>query len=180
MNQLRWRQLAAPAGISKGAAAGFLGGLAGSWAMNEFQALIAKWSSGSDHAEPKTGQEEQSEASEPATAQVATAISRRVLHHELTDSEKKVAEPAVHYTYGALTGAAYGAAAEAAPAVTAGFGLPFAAVLWMFGDEIAVPALGLSKPPWAYPASSHAKALASHLVYGAVTEGVRRVIRHVM
>ena len=33
------------------------------------------------------------------------------------------------------------------------------------------------EPPQDYPTSVHAEALASHLVYGLATEGVRRAIR---
>ena len=46
-------------------------------------------------------------------------------------------------------------------------------------DEIAVPALGLSRKPTEYPLSSRSAwiGLASHLVYGVSTEAVRKGIR---
>jgi hypothetical protein len=37
--------------------------------------------------------------------------------------------------------------------------------------------LAFGKPPTKIPLSTHLYALASHFVYGAVTEAVRRVIR---
>jgi hypothetical protein len=40
-----------------------------------------------------------------------------------------------------------------------------------------LPALGLSKPTTEYPLSTHAYALASHLVYGLTTEIVRGAVR---
>ena len=43
--------------------------------------------------------------------------------------------------------------------------LSFGAALWAISDEVAVPALRLSKGPQAYPLRTHAMALASHLVY---------------
>jgi hypothetical protein len=39
-----------------------------------------------------------------------------------------------------------------------------------------VPALGFAKGPRAYPASTHAKALAAHLVYGAATAASFRAL----
>ena len=41
--------------------------------------------------------------------------------------------------------------------------------------EIAVPALHLSEAPWKYPFATHARAFFAHVVYGCVTQGVRRV-----
>lgn len=80
----------------------------------------------------------------------------------------------------ALTGAMYGAMSELWPEAAVGAGLPFGAAVWLAADEIAVPALGLSKPATEYPLSKHAYALASHLVYGVTTEVVRRVVRQAL
>ena len=74
----------------------------------------------------------------------------------------------------------YGAAAEIVPQVTAAAGLPYGGLIWLGADEGVVPALGLSKSPGEYPVSTHAYALASHLVYGATTEGVRRAVRSIL
>ena len=76
-----------------------------------------------------------------------------------------------------LSGAIYGAVAEVLPIVRAGNGLLFGTILWWVADNTAVPAVGLSKRPSAYPPSTHAYALSSHLVYGFVTESIRRVLR---
>jgi uncharacterized membrane protein YagU involved in acid resistance len=98
----------------------------------------------------------------------------------LTQSEKRIAGPAVHYILGTGVGGLYGAAAEIAPKVTAGKGLPIGAVFWLVVDEGAVPLLGLSKVPTAYPLSTHAYALSSHFVYGFTAEVVRRAVRKAM
>jgi len=47
-------------------------------------------------------------------------------------------------------------------------------------DEAALPVPGLSKPPTEHPLSSHGLALASHVVYGLTTDGVRRLVRRAM
>jgi uncharacterized membrane protein YagU involved in acid resistance len=59
----------------------------------------------------------------------------------------------------------------------AGFGLAYAAALWLAADEIMVPALKLSKTPDEYPLSKHLEGLGAHLVYGATTEGLRRALQ---
>jgi uncharacterized membrane protein YagU involved in acid resistance len=64
-----------------------------------------------------------------------------------------------------------------APSTTAAWGLPFGAAVWLGADEVAVPAFGLSKAPMEYPASTHASALAAHLVYGLTVDVVRRAVR---
>ena len=56
-------------------------------------------------------------------------------------------------------------------------GLAFGALLWAVSDELLVPLLGLSRSPARYPASSHVKGLAAHLVYGLSTEVVWRAAR---
>jgi hypothetical protein len=49
---------------------------------------------------------------------------------------------------------------------------------WTAGaDEVALPALGLSDKPAAYPLSMHLYGLVSHAVYGVTTGTVRRIVR---
>lgn len=156
-------QLKGERNIAVGVAAGMLGGLLATWVMSEYQALFSA-SSGND------------EKDEPATVKAAARISENVFGHQLTRDGKKIAGPAVHYTFGTLNGAVYGALAEASPGITAARGVLFGAGLWLIADEVAVPALGLSKSPAAYPPSTHLYSLTSHLVYGFTTDFVRRLV----
>jgi uncharacterized membrane protein YagU involved in acid resistance len=71
-------------------------------------------------------------------------------------------------------GALYGALAENHPGVASGLGTTYATAVWVGGDELAVPALGLSQPIPQTPVSSHVSAWASHWVYGIVTDLVWR------
>lgn len=157
--------------IAKGALAGLAGGLVASFAMNQFQAALEKLKP----AQQTNGQPPPSD--DPATVKVANVVSRQVFSRDLEKKEKDSAGNAVHYAFGAAVGGLYGALAEAARAPGKGFGTLFGSVLWFLADEIAVPAFGLSKAPAAYPASVHASALASHLVYGVTTDLVRRGLR---
>ncbi len=141
--------------------------------MNQFQSL---WSSASRALSSNGNQKQESSAeSEDATVKTAKAISCAVFQHELTDSEKKWAGPLVHYGFGTALGALYGVLAETVPGSRAAYGTVYGSAVWLGADEIGVPAFGLSAPPKETPASSHVRALASHVVYGFVTDVVRRV-----
>jgi hypothetical protein len=178
----------------KGAVAGLVAGLAATWVMTQFQELSGKLAEFHERDEPrapqhsaKRGTRESPEGNgqgngqgEDATVRAAAKLSRSLFHHGLSKREKKVAGPVMHYGFGALTGAAYGALAEITPGVTRGAGAPFGAAVWLAADEITVPALGLSGPPWEYPPMVHARALGAHLVYGLATEGLRRLVRRVL
>ena len=155
--------------LLKGAAAGFVGGLVASFAMNEFQQI---WSRLEQGARPQARSED-----ENATAEVAKAIASHTIERPLTRDELEIAGPAVHYGFGALMGTVYGVMAERSSRVRALGGAGYGAVLWALADEVAVPVLGFSRPSTEFPLETHAQALAAHLVYGITTEAVRRVIR---
>jgi hypothetical protein len=174
--------------IVKGLAAGAVGGAVASYAMNQFQAAASKLFERPQHhpekkerARQAQGWKEHREESggeeENATVKAATAVAESVFQQELEEDEKQPAGNALHYAFGVVSGAIYGAAAERWDMIRAGQGTAFGAALWVAADEVAVPALKLSKPPAAYPARTHAMALASHLVYGLTTELVRRALR---
>ena len=173
----------------KGLAAGLIGGLVASWTMNRFQDVWSNLAQGNqrppgapDALSPPEREraKARSEPEDDTTVRTASAISEGLFHHKLTQKEKKIAGPAVHYALGTAVGGLYGAAAEIAPKVTAGTGLPFGAVFWQVVDEGAVPLLRLSKGPTAYPLSTHAYALSSHFVYGLTAEIVRRLVRRAL
>jgi len=178
------------ADVLKGFVAGLAAGLVASWTMNQFQAAWTKLAAGSEKShgaqsmQPAEGSkgddEEDGKEQDDATVETARVISRNVLGRELKESEKEPAGAMVHYAFGALTGGLYGALAEVTPQITAGAGIPFGAAFWLTADEVAVPLLGLSRGPTEYPVSTHAYALASHLVYGLTAELSRRALRQVL
>lgn len=181
--------------IYKGLIAGTAGGLAAALVMNQFQWAWAKLMENEESSHGAQSLQEGSpdhgigrelaergvdDPDDDATARTAAAVSELVLHHHLTKSEKEKAGKAVHYAFGGSTGAIYGAVAEVMPSATVLEGMAFGAVVWVLADEGAVPALGLSRNPTDYPASVHAYALSSHLVYGLTTELVRRAVRRAL
>lgn len=173
-------------GVWKGIMAGAAGGLVASWVMTQFQELAKRVTEpeeqrneqhsmergGEESAEPQEG----GQGSEDATVKTAERVSEKVFHHELTEDEKRLAGPAVHYAFGAAMGALYGGLAEVSPAVSRGAGMPFGTAVWLAADEVGVPAMGLAKKPTEYPVTVHASALGAHLVYGVTTDLVRRLM----
>lgn len=148
--------------LIRGAVAGALAGLVASYAMNAFQEAVSR-----ANPEESGGSDE-----DPSTVKAAEWLAGRALPKD----RKEAAGNQVHYALGAMLGLLYGVACAATATASAGFGMPFGAAVFLIGDEAVVPALGLSGPPWRSPASTHAYSLASHLVFGAVLEGVRRML----
>jgi hypothetical protein len=161
----------------RGVAAGVAGGLAGAWTMNRFQDAWSKVSEAislGDKQDKSDEPAQEAQAREPATVQAAEAISEQVFGHDLTESGKRTAGPAVHYVFGAAMGGLYGGLAAWRRQTAAAAGLPFATALWLFADEVGVPAAGLSGSSTKTPLSGHVSALLAHLVYGVTTDAVRR------
>jgi uncharacterized membrane protein YagU involved in acid resistance len=179
--------------VVHGAVAGMIGGAVAAWVMNEYSAAeqrrTQRFEQGRQRAPQQaqmarraqpTQQQQSVGGEEDATMKTAQLISRRLFHHELTAEERKIAGPIVHYGYGTLAGGLYGALAELWSLPSAGFGLLYGMLLWLVGDEIAVPALRLGPPPTKVPARAHADYLGAHLAYGIALDIARRVARHIV
>jgi putative membrane protein len=156
--------------LLKGAVAGLLGGLAGSWLMNRFSALVYK-NGGLD------GQRQSMDRI--ATKLLAQRMSEVALGQELSRHDANAIEPWLHYALGTMTGGIYGVLAEVTPLTTKGAGTAFGTVFWIGGDEIALPVLQQG-PSRSLPAAAHVEALASHFVYAVTAEAVRRGVLAVL
>ena len=163
----------------KGLVAGVVGGVVASWTMDRFQYWWLSFGKGGELPLQQTPSEAGNQE-EPATVKTASVISEGVFGHSLTVREKEIAGPIVHYAVGTTAGAVYGLAAEYEPDVTTLAGVPFGAAFWMLVDEGALSLLGLTKGPTAYPISTHAYALASHVVFGLTAEVVRSSVRRAL
>ena len=161
--------------VLKGLVAGVAGGLLASFLMEQFQAAWSAASEGMSSGEKKPGRKP-----DPTTVKAANVISEKMTGRKIPRDYKAIAGEAVHYGMGASSAAVYGMLAEVAPIVTAGDGLGFGASVWALADEVAVPATGLSRPAREIPLTTHVYALASHLVYGWITETVRRAVRRAL
>ncbi|MDQ2832658.1 MAG: DUF1440 domain-containing protein [Acidobacteriota bacterium] len=146
--------------LAKGMLAGLIGGVVATAAKS----LAEKFYPPRTHGEPEP----------PAV------LAEKVAGHKLAGTEKQVAVEALHWGFGALTGAAYGALAEYYPAAAAKDGAAFGTALASLTHGTALPAMGLSADPAAQTTRERTSEMATHVVYGMVTETVRRTVRKML
>lgn len=147
-----------------GLAAGIAAGLVASAAMAAFQSQASKLL-------PDDGSDE-----DPATVKAADVASGALTGDPVPEPYREPAGQAVHYIVGAVLGGIYGVIAEYRPEARSGFGSAYGIATAALLDEGAVPAAGLGSAPQDTPLATHAYGAASHLVYGWVLEGVRRLV----
>jgi hypothetical protein len=82
--------------------------------------------------------------------------------------------PIVRYAIGALAGGAYGFAVEILPVVRRGYGTGYSNLLFLGGSEAVLPWFNRGPRQKFQPASG---GLSAPLVYGAVLETTRRIVR---
>jgi len=146
--------------LAKGLLAGLIGGLVATAAKTLAERIYP----------PRTHGEQ-----EPPTL-----VAEHVAGNELRAPQKEVAAETIHWGFGALTGAAYGALAEFYPTATAKDGASFGMALSSLTHGTMLPAMGLSAEPEEQTARERTSEMASHVVYGIVTETVRRVVRRML
>ena len=104
-------------------------------------------------------------------------LAEKVAGHDLAETPKAIAAETIHWGFGAVTGAAYGALAEFYPAATAREGATFGMTLMALTHETALPAMGLSADPADQTTREKSSEMVTHLIFGIVTETVRRIVR---
>jgi hypothetical protein len=161
-----------------------IGGIVGTWAMSEFQALWSRAAEGFES--PSAGGrhdardwQERNEGGRNANEVAANIVAANTIDRPLTRDELEVAAPLVHYAFGGALGAVYGGLVERSRHVPAAAGVAFGTAVWVGADEIAMPALGLAQRRVDYPVEAHAQSLAAHIVFGVATDLVRRGLRSV-
>lgn len=169
--------------IIRGILAGVAGGLVASWLMNEFiagpGAALAK--AVNTPEENAAAARQNPDDTQDATMKAADRITETVTGGQhLTWSQQKTGGPIVHYSFGALMGGLYGGLAEYSDVFSAGYGTGFGSALFAGADLFAVPTLHLSEPVAKTPTHTLAAPFAAHLVYGASTELVRRLMRNIL
>ena len=107
-------------------------------------------------------------------------LAEKLAGHPLDDSSKLVASETIHWGFGALAGAAYGAVAEYYPAATAKEGASFGLALASLAHGTALPAFGLSAEPSNQTTREKTSEMSTHVLFGLVTEMVRRSVRKVL
>lgn len=170
----------------KGLVAGAVSGLAATFVMTQAQKAMGRLSESRAVAEHPQHSERRGEpgsarqrTGDDATVKAASALWRKVTGHAPSQQVKEIGGPLLHYGMGAVSGAVYGATAERKK-LPRWVGLPFGAALFAAADVLAVPLLGLAKPPRRHPVQVYGRALAAHLVYGLTTEALTPLARRAL
>ena len=117
---------------------------------------------------------------EPATVAVGRIAYERLRGRRPTRQKGAQLGKAVHWGYGLAMGGLWGLLERRIAEGDLKAGLGYGAALWLLGDELAVPLLGLAKGPTAHPPRVHAQALGAHLVYGLTTGAATKILQRVM
>lgn len=164
---------------------GFIGGAVGTIAMQGYWKLVQKITGDDPRTRKRAGHHKLDDMSvitmdkpddEGSTATVGRVIYEEATHHEPDPQTKQALSKAVHWTYGILQGGLYGALSSVRRSNKLLGGALWGAGMWLFGDELAVPALGLAPGATAYKPSQHVHRLGAHLVYGVSVAGVTRAL----
>jgi len=114
---------------------------------------------------------------ESATAALGRIMYQAVEQQPPDQKTKSELSNLVHWSYGILQGGVYGVSrSEQAYGDPLG-GMAFGAGLWLLGDELAVPLLGLQDGPTASAPSTHLNRLALHLAYGFATAATTQLLK---
>jgi putative membrane protein len=146
--------------LAKGLLAGLIGGLVATAAKS----LAEKIYPPRTHGEPEPPE----------------VLAEKIAGHELAVTEKAAAAESIHWGFGALAGAAYGAVVEYYPAATAKDGATFGMALSSLTHGTVLPAMGLSAAAEEQTVRERTSEMASHVLFGVVTETVRRVVRRML
>jgi putative membrane protein len=140
--------------------AGFAGGLAGAAAK-----MLAEYV-----FPPRT------EGQTPPPVVLAEQVTQR----SLDDRERDLTMQTIHFVFGALAGAVYGALVEYEPSLGAWRGAAFGITLNRITHESLLPRLGLTAPPRQQPTQERISEWVTHAVYGIATDSVRRAVRRTL
>ncbi|MCB8985712.1 MAG: hypothetical protein H6659_17930 [Ardenticatenaceae bacterium] len=125
---------------------------------------------------------------QPDSEESPTAVIGNMAYTALTDEEPSESMSSklsnmTHWGYGILQGGLYGAA-RAANGADKGLdlrgGAAHALGLWLLGDEVTVPMLGLQEGPTAVTPTTHLNRLGAHLAYGLATAAATQILNRVL
>jgi hypothetical protein len=184
-------------GPSLGLLAGTVGGAAGLLAMRLYWEGITRFQSEGDEGRPPSRRTPEHSGGgsalddvslvgrhhrrgETSTAATGRIAFRAVTGHDPGHQTRKRLDYGVHWAFGLSMGGLYGLLRRKAGFPDARGGMAFSTGVWLIGDELMVPLLGLQGGPTAASPAQHLNRLCAHLAYGAglavATQGLLRVM----
>lgn len=112
---------------------------------------------------------------ESATDALGRILYEKILRRPPSPRVQHALSWAIHVGYGLAWAGVFGAIGRPSRR-TLHTGALFGAALWLFGDELVVPLLGLSDKPTAYLPARHVQSLLQHLGYGIATVAATRAL----
>jgi putative membrane protein len=143
--------------ILKGALAGMVGGLAGAGAKFLAEKLFPPRVQGQTPA--------------------PVVLAEQVAGHALPPTQQQAAMHGMHWGFGAVAGAVYGAAVELEPSLGVWRGAAFGLTLNKLTHESLLPKMGLAAAKEDQPTQERISEWVTHAVYGVFTDTVRRAVR---
>ncbi len=148
---------------------GLAAGLAGTAAMTASQKLVGRFERPASERSSRGDPANDPWKSAPAPGKVAKRLLE-AFGREVPAARIGLLTNVVHWGYGTAWGTIYGLVQGTRRRNPLGRGLIFGTGVWTMSYIELVP-VGLYEPPWRYPATTVAKDLSYHLVYGAGVAG---------
>ncbi len=146
---------------------GALAGIAGSFAVNAFQAVWRRAGLPVSAGDPPPPE---------ATEVMADRIARVALGRSLSPAATVAAGTAVHLAVGVGLGIAYAVMRRRWPAVAAGGGVVYGLGVWATVEECGLALVDIKSPPWRVGPAEHAFSGGSHVAFGAVLDATMRAL----
>jgi uncharacterized membrane protein YagU involved in acid resistance len=144
---------------------GAIAGAIGVWALDRLDWFLYNRMSQSDRARTRAARPN----GEPPAQALITKLAEAT-DIELSDSTHATVSEIVHYAIGIAPAVGYALARDRLPVQGIARGAAYGAALFALQDEGLNTITKLGGSPGDYPRQDHARGLAAHLLYGAVTE----------
>lgn len=182
-------------GDLKGFFLGILGGTAGLVLMRWYWEKAAPVIEKQNDVETEAGEKSELEAEyedislfgrQYREEETSTAALGRILYTRIAGREPKAKETKnllsylIHWIYGMAQGGVYGANRGKVGLLDVNGGILFGTALWLFGDELAVPLLGLQQGPGVVTFRQHINRLGAHWAYGIGTALTTQLLRRII
>lgn len=175
----------------KGFVLGVVGAAAGITAMKYYWQGVTSVTGKDPRSEPNTSDMhalddiavagEHHKPGESSTAAIGRLAYEATADKEPKKETKEMLSNAVHWGYGLFVGGLYGAVrGGSSKLIDVPGGLAYGTGLWLFGSELAVPMLGLSKGPTTESLAGHAYGLGAHFAYGLATAATTQLLYKVL
>lgn len=173
----------------KGLVLGFLAGIAGILAMRVYWQQVRKLTGRDPRKDYDESDVPETDAMDAISlvgqqhkkGESTTAAMGRIVYEQFTGEEpgeetKSALSYLLHWLIGMSGSGVYGAARTKSSLLDLQGGMALANGLWLFGDQLTGPLLGLTEGPTAYPPQMHMHAWGAHVAYGLASAFVTQLL----